>query len=482
MDNSTYFIRQKVREKGFARKLIEPKMVTAADLDRVSGSEEPAIILEKDINATAMTVPFRGRAETRYWERENPIVLFDKIEVPRYSKSKFELISAKTPYTKILERRFVQYAQRVEDETIINSFNKIITDAEAKKPGSQLQKVSGGLTKENISILIKMLTRLRMVPTDPGEGKPKFLMSQTLKADLINLGMIDIGDKSVSKNWEQGTLGVDSLFGIPVVTTVKNDLVKDNEMYMIAPQDFDKNKQRVSALAKTMLDNVNQSGDAPDTVLEQTGKAQNLNDHWKQRVVEEFNILSFLQKLQDGTQQEHFQVAQPVIDECKQWLHIDWDTPQSEQKASEKIEKKASYDNQYMSTESLISANAFEYGEIDRFDFNTISGDRFDDTIELEKVAFEKRQMFQELQDEELIKEANYHIGKEENYLINELVKIANVSPGFTKSIIHDLYKKGHQSYAEDIMVESKYKPDEIMSSSIYDDVAPYERCKKSFY
>jgi len=238
---------------------------------------------------------------------------------------------------------------------------------------------------------------------------------------------------------------------------------------------FDKNKQRVSALAKTMLDNVNQSGDAPDTVLEQTGKAQNLNDHWKQRVVEEFNILSFLQKLQDGTQQEHFQVAQPVIDECKQWLHIDWDTPQSEQKASEKIEKKASYDNQYMSTESLISANAFEYGEIDRFDFNTISGDRFDDTIELEKVAFEKRQMFQELQDEELIKEANYHIGKEENYLINELVKIANVSPGFTKSIIHDLYKKGHQSYAEDIMVESKYKPDEIMSSSIYDDVAPYE-------
>ena len=238
MDNSTYFIREKVREKGFARKLIEPKMVTAADLDRVSGSEQPAIILEKDIEATAMTVPFRGQGESRYWEKENPIVEFNKIEVPKYSKSKFELMTAKTPYTKILETRFVQEAQKVEDETMIGAFNKIIATAETKAPGSQLQTVSGGLTKENISILIKMLTRLRMVPTDPGEGKPKFLMTQTLKADLVNLGMIDIGDKNVSKNWEQGTLGVDTLFGIPIITTVKNDLVKDNEMYIVAPQNY----------------------------------------------------------------------------------------------------------------------------------------------------------------------------------------------------------------------------------------------------
>jgi len=238
MDNSTYFIRERVRELGFARKLIEPKMVTPADLDRVSGSEQPAIILEKDIEATAMTVPFRGQGEARYWEKENPIVEFQKIETAKFHKSKFELMNSKTPYTKILEQRFIQEAQKVEDETMIEAFNKIITDANAKAPGTQEQHVSGGLTKENISILIKMLARLRMIPTDPKEGKPKFLMTQTLKADLVNLGMIEIGDKNVSKNWEEGTLGVDKLFGIPVVTTIKNDLVKDNEMYIVAPQDY----------------------------------------------------------------------------------------------------------------------------------------------------------------------------------------------------------------------------------------------------
>jgi len=238
MDNSTYFIRERVRELGFARRLMEPVNVTAADLDRVSGSEQPAIILEKDVDTKGFTIPFRGQGEQRYWEKENPVVLFQKVETERLSKSKFELMTSKTPYTQILEKRFVQEAQKVEDETFIEAFNKIITDAEASKPGTQYQEVSGGLTKENISILIKMLSRLQMIPTGPNAPKPKFLMSQTLKADLVNLGMIDIGDANVSKNWEQGTLGVDKLFGIPVVDTIKNDLVKDDEMYIVAPQDY----------------------------------------------------------------------------------------------------------------------------------------------------------------------------------------------------------------------------------------------------
>ena len=241
MDNSTYFIRDRVYELGFLRRLIEPMNVTAADLDRVSGSDQPAIILEKDFGESdveAYTVPFRGKAGGRFWETDNPIVLFEKVETPKYSKSKFELMTSKTPYTKILEQRFVNAAQKVEDETAIAAFTEIIDRAEQKAPGTQFQQVSGGLTKENIALIIKMLSRLRMIPTDKNAQKPKFLMSQTLKADLIKLGMIDVGDANVSKYWNEGTLVTDSLAGFPVVDTVKNDLVKDNELYLVAPQDY----------------------------------------------------------------------------------------------------------------------------------------------------------------------------------------------------------------------------------------------------
>jgi hypothetical protein len=238
MEKSSYFIREKVRELGFARRLIEPINVTPADLDRTVDSDRPAIILEKDIEAKGFTVPFRGQGEQRYWESSKMLVEFQKIESERISKSKFEMMNTKTPYTEILEKRIVQEVQKVEDETLIEGFNKIITDTEAEKPGTQYQEVSGGLTKENISVLIKMLAKLQMIPTEKNAPKPKFLMTQTLKADLINLGMIDIGDSNVSKNWNEGTLGVDRIMGIPIVDTIKNDLVKDNEMYIIAPQDY----------------------------------------------------------------------------------------------------------------------------------------------------------------------------------------------------------------------------------------------------
>jgi len=236
MDNSTYFIRDKVRELGFARKIIEPIFVTSADLDRVPNNEQPAIILEKDIESKGMTVPFRGQGEQRYWEREDMVINFQKIESERINKSKFEMMTSKTPYTEVLKKRIVEEVQKVEDETLMNGLNTIVEKAEETAPGTQYQELEGGLNKTNIKILIQMLSRLKMIP--PTGPKPKILMTQNLKLELIELGMIEIGDSNVGKYWNEGVVGVDKLFNIPVVSTIKNDLVKDDEVFIIAPQDY----------------------------------------------------------------------------------------------------------------------------------------------------------------------------------------------------------------------------------------------------
>jgi len=237
MENSTYFIREKVRELGFARKLIEPIFVTAADLDRTVENDQPTIILEKDMEATAYTLPFRGQGESKYWEGEKFLVSFQKVESDRFNKSKFEMMNSKTDYKELLKKRIVEEMYRVEDKTIIQSFNDIITQAENENPGTQFQQVSGGLTKTNIKILLQMLSKNRMLPPAPGP-KPKILMTQTLKMELVELGMIEIGDNNVSKYWNDGTVGVAQLFGVPVIDTIKNDIVHDDEMYIIAPQDY----------------------------------------------------------------------------------------------------------------------------------------------------------------------------------------------------------------------------------------------------
>jgi hypothetical protein len=237
MENSTYFIREKVRELGFARKLIEPIFVTAADLDRTVENDQPTIILEKDMEAKAYTLPFRGQGESKYWEGDKFLITFQKVESDHFNKSKFEMMNSKTDYKTLLQKRIVEEMFKTEDETMLAAFNKVIADAENTAPGTQFQQVTGGLTKTNIKILIQMLSKLRMLPP-AGGPKPKILMNQTLKMELIELGMIEIGDSNVGKYWNEGTVGVSSLFGVPVVDTIKNDLVKDDEMYIIAPQDY----------------------------------------------------------------------------------------------------------------------------------------------------------------------------------------------------------------------------------------------------
>jgi len=240
MDNSTLFIRDRVRELGFGRSIYTPIYVTAADLDKIPNTDEPAIILEKDMDAKAYTMPFRGEGESKYWDGENFVLTFQKIMSDKLHKNKFEMMTSKTSYDKLLQKRIVEAMYQVEDETIMSAINNVIAQAEIEAPGTQYQEVTGGLNKTNIKILIQMLSRLRMIPTKPKsqKDKPKLLMTTTRKLELIDLGMIEIGDSNVGKNFNQGVSGINTLFGLPIVTTIKDDIVHNDEVYIIAPEEY----------------------------------------------------------------------------------------------------------------------------------------------------------------------------------------------------------------------------------------------------
>ena len=239
-DNSTFFIRDRVRELGFARKIFEPIHITSAELDRIPNSDEPAIILSKDMDATAYTLPFRGKGETKYWDGEDFVITFHKYESDKFNKSKFEMMNSKTKYDKLLEKRIVEAMYQVEDETVMNAVKAIIEAAEIALPGTQYLETGEGLTKSSIKQLIQMMSKLRMIPTNPESDKDraKILMTTTLKQELIELGLMDIGDAGVSKHFNNGVAGITRLMGFPVITTIKDDIVANDEVYMIAPQDY----------------------------------------------------------------------------------------------------------------------------------------------------------------------------------------------------------------------------------------------------
>lgn len=239
-DKSTWFIRSRVRELGFARKLFEPIKVTSADLHRIPGSDEPAVILSKDMDAKAYTLPFRGKGEGKYWDGEDFVITFHKQESDTFTKSKFEMMNSKVRYDKLLEKRIVEAMYQVEDETVMSAIDAVITQAEADAPGTQYLETGEGLTKTSLKMLIQMLSKLRMIPTDPksDKDKPKILMTTTLKQELIELGLFEIGDAGVSANFNNGVADITKIMGFPVVTTIKDDLVANDEVYIVAPENY----------------------------------------------------------------------------------------------------------------------------------------------------------------------------------------------------------------------------------------------------
>jgi hypothetical protein len=216
------FVRQKLREDGFTRKILDPVMVTAAELDR-QVTEEPTIIVEKEPDSVAADLPFLGRPEPRYFTGVRYPVTFKKIQSAEFKKSKFELATYRTDIRTVLQENSVKDLQKQEDEGFINS---ILAVAQAN---GKMYSVSGGFTIPNLMEGIKYLVK-NQVPVGT------ILMSQSMYADLLKQPSTQIGSPAASSLYT-GERSLDNFYGFKIVTTNKNDIIPDNRAFFFtAPQ------------------------------------------------------------------------------------------------------------------------------------------------------------------------------------------------------------------------------------------------------
>jgi len=134
------FVRQKLREDGFARKILEPIMVTQADLDRQI-TEEPTIIVEKEPDSIAASIPFTARGEIRYFLGQRYPVTFFKVQSNEFKKSKFELATYRTDIRTVLQENSVKDLQKQEDQNFYNAVTNVAT------ANSNVFNIAGGLYK-----------------------------------------------------------------------------------------------------------------------------------------------------------------------------------------------------------------------------------------------------------------------------------------------------------------------------------------------
>jgi hypothetical protein len=217
------FVRQKLREDGFTRKILTPVQITASELDRQL-TEEPIVIVEKEPDSVAATAPLLGRAELRYWKGARYPVSFEKIQSADFRKSKFELATYRTDIRTILQENSVKDLQTQEDQGF---YNNVTAMAAAN---NNTYTMSGGFTKVNLMAGVKYMVN-NQLPVGC------ILMTQSMYADLLTFAATDVGSPAASDLFRgEGTL--DTFFGYKIITTNKSFIIPTNQAIIFAPQNY----------------------------------------------------------------------------------------------------------------------------------------------------------------------------------------------------------------------------------------------------
>ena len=217
------FVRQKLREDGFTRKILTPVSITASELDRQL-SEEPQVIVEKEPDSVAANLPFLSRAEVRYFTGSRYAVTFQKIASQEFKKSKFELATYRTDIRTVLQENSVKDLKTQEDQ---NFYNNVLNVATAN---SNVFTVSGGFTVPNLMAGIKNLINKKL-PVGC------ILMTQSMYADLLSQPATQIGGAAASEQF-RGQTALDNFFGYKIITTNKSDILPNNQAIVFAPQEY----------------------------------------------------------------------------------------------------------------------------------------------------------------------------------------------------------------------------------------------------
>lgn len=220
------YIRDILRETSFARKILPPEQVSRGDLQRSTLHEGVTKIVDVEPGSRAFAINWRSQAPGRWIFSRRVEFLFFTITTERYEKTEQELMTYEMPITKIIEQNAVKDIQEVEDDRFIQS-------SEAAVAVSGLQQIKGSadpLEKRDLANAFKMLDSNR-------QRVDTILMTSTLFDDILGLEFTDLGDKLASEILVNG-YSYNNLLGHKLVTTIKDNIIPNNEVWLYAPPDF----------------------------------------------------------------------------------------------------------------------------------------------------------------------------------------------------------------------------------------------------
>lgn len=229
------FIRTKLREVAFSRKVINPVYVTKADLQRSTQHDQLVKIVDIEPDSSAMQITLRGQPTVRYVEGDRFEVSFFNISSEEFQKTEEELLAYEMPITEIIERNSIKDIQRIEDTAFMAAVEAAITAS--GKSTTYTPAVSGTI---EMGAFVKLFNLLEMGSDGTGSNPLKtdlVLMNQTDFNKFAALPATTIGSAVAGEQYING-YRYDTILGKKLIVTNKGDLVAPKAIYAFAAQEF----------------------------------------------------------------------------------------------------------------------------------------------------------------------------------------------------------------------------------------------------
>jgi hypothetical protein len=254
------YIRDRLREVSYTRKVVPPEQVTRSDCQRSVNHDTLVKIVDVEPQSRAMAITFRGQPTARFIRGDRAEVGFFTISSEMFQKAEQELLAYEMPITKIIEENSVKDIQEIEDReftiwieaavqalqveanggvaTALNASTLQaggVVEFSVRKGEGARQATSNTATvfplqRPDIVNLFKMLDGNRL-------RSERLLMTEVDWDDVLQWTVEDFGDRLQSETAVDG-YKYNTLLGRAYIRTIKTDILRPGNVYVFTKPEF----------------------------------------------------------------------------------------------------------------------------------------------------------------------------------------------------------------------------------------------------
>lgn len=254
------YIRDRLREVSFVRKIIPPEQVTRNDCQRSVNHDTLVKIVDVEPKSRAMSMSFRGQPTARFIRGPRAEIAFFTISSEMFQKTEQELLAYEMPITKIIEENSVKDIQEIEDREFIIHVEAAIQALQKEANGGvstalNASQINGAGVVEFSAIKGELA---RAASADDATVRPlqrpdivnlfKLLDGKRLRCerllftevdwdDILQWTVEDFGDRVQSETTVDG-YKYNTLLGRPYVRTIKTDILRPGNVYAFTKPEF----------------------------------------------------------------------------------------------------------------------------------------------------------------------------------------------------------------------------------------------------